>query len=83
MRVQPALVQTLEAKGPQERHSYNEGAWGRLRTKRKLGHPPLPQDGTCVIFLRHSWLRKDKIKDRKQMVKLIESPSVYIYLSKL
>ena len=36
-----------------------------------------------MTFLRHSWLRKDKGKGRKQMGKLIEPPLIYKYLSKL
>ena len=55
--------------------------WGSIRqaegkveaNNRFHTHP----GGMCVTFLRHSWLPKNKGKDRKQMVKLIDSPSVY------
>ena len=57
----------------------DEGAQGKLRARPKLAHPPLKVG--CVLFLRHSWLPKNKGKDRKQVIKLIESPSVYKYLS--
>ena len=56
----------------------DEGAWGRLGAKYKLVQPHPYPGGICVTLLRHSWLPKDKGKDRKQMVKLIESPSLHL-----
>ena len=46
---------------------FDEGTKGKLRAKHKPNtHPPLP-GGMYATFLRHSWLPKNKGKERKQM----------------
>ena len=64
-------------------HRFDEGAGGKLRAKYRLTALLLLPCGICVTFLRHFWLPKDKGKDRKQMVELIEFLSVYKNPSKL
>ena len=63
----PAPTRPQVHRRPEKFQLPDEGAWSKPRAKNRLTAPPPTPDGMCVIFLRHSWLPKNRGKERKQM----------------